>query len=504
MIDANKRKAIFLLHNEGMGVREMSRKLNVSINTVRNIIEQKGEFPEIVRTDKIHINPELLQKLYIRCDGYAQRIHEILEEEKGIIVGYSTLTQNLRELGLGKKRNKRCDKRPDIAGAEMQHDTSPYTVKFGTTRVKVIGSIIYMRYSKLRYLKFYRSFNRFNMKCFIHEALTFWGYAAPECIIDNTNLARLRGTGKNAVIVLEMRQFAIQYGFKFVCHELNHANRKAGNERSFFTVETNFFPGRTYENLEDMNRQAFDWATIRMFNRPVSKTRMIPAKAFEYEQAFLQKLPPYVVPPYLVHERTTDQYGYAPVDGNFYWIPGKSRFDVKMLQFSDHVEVYRNRKKLAEYEIPPDGVKNERIAPKGEPKPKYRPKHRKKPTAGEERILRAAGTEINEYLNFVLAMIQGKARHRFIRQLYCLYKKAALPLFVKAVKRALKYRIKNVDILENIIRLLLRQSNYNMPLAEIDDEFTTRPAYLEGRFTDEVDLSIYNDDDDDDEEEEEE
>jgi hypothetical protein len=30
-----------------------------------------------------------------------------------------------------------------------------------------------------------------------------------------------------------------------------------------------------------------------------------------------------------------------------------------------------------------------------------------------------------------------------------------------------------------------------MPLPEIDEAFTNRPAYLEGRFADEVDLSIY-------------
>lgn len=79
------------------------------------------------------------------------------------------------------------------------------------------------------------------MKCFLHEALVYWGYAAGTCIIDNTNLARLRGTGKNAVIVPEMERFARQYRFKFVCHEKGHANRKAGNERGFYTVETNFF-----------------------------------------------------------------------------------------------------------------------------------------------------------------------------------------------------------------------------------------------------------------------
>ncbi|HYK10413.1 MAG TPA: hypothetical protein VEV39_06420, partial [Gemmatimonadales bacterium] len=46
------------------------------------------------------------------------------------------------------------------------------------------------------------------------------------CIIDNTNLARLKGTGRNAVIVPEMAAFAQEHGFRFVCHEKGHANRK--------------------------------------------------------------------------------------------------------------------------------------------------------------------------------------------------------------------------------------------------------------------------------------
>ena len=53
-----------------------------------------------------------------------------------------------------------------------------------------------------------------------------------------------------------MASFAERYGFQFRCHEIRHANRKAGNERSFWTVETNFLPGRTFDSLEDMNRQA--------------------------------------------------------------------------------------------------------------------------------------------------------------------------------------------------------------------------------------------------------
>ena len=170
---------------------------------------------------------------------------------------------------------------------EMQHDTSLYQVELAGRRVKLVASLIYLRYCKRRYLKFYRAFDRFKMKCFFHEALTFWGYAARQCIIDNTNLARLRGTGANALIAPEMEAFAKQYGFVFRCHEIKHCNRKAGEERSFWTVETNFLPGRTFQSLEDLNRQALAWSTVRMDNKPQGKAGLIPAKAFEHERTYL-------------------------------------------------------------------------------------------------------------------------------------------------------------------------------------------------------------------------
>jgi hypothetical protein len=151
-------------------------------------------------------------------------------------------------------------------GMEMQHDTSSYRIEINGCLRSVIASLLYYRYSKMRYLKFYPSFNRFKMKCFFHEGLTFFGHSAHYCIIDNTNLARLRGSGVNAVMTAEMSQFARQYGFEFICHEIGHANRKAGNERSFYTLESNFFPGRRFESLADLNRQALEWATRKMAN----------------------------------------------------------------------------------------------------------------------------------------------------------------------------------------------------------------------------------------------
>ena len=122
MIEANKRKAIYLLHKEGMGVREISRNMNISTNTVTAIIGQAGELAHTTRSDKIEIDTQLVSHVYRQCDGRVERTHEMLSEEHGINIGYSTLSRIIRELGFGKRRKKRCHRVPDEPGSEMQHD----------------------------------------------------------------------------------------------------------------------------------------------------------------------------------------------------------------------------------------------------------------------------------------------------------------------------------------------------------------------------------------------
>src|SRR5258708_2532573 len=121
MIATDKRKAIFLLHQEGMQAREIARKLGVSRNTVRSIIGQGGERSRRVRRDKQPLDEELLRRLYHQCQGWIARVQEKLAEEHGVAVCYSTLTQRLRELGLSTPHSARCQQVPDEPGLEMQH-----------------------------------------------------------------------------------------------------------------------------------------------------------------------------------------------------------------------------------------------------------------------------------------------------------------------------------------------------------------------------------------------
>ncbi len=488
MITADKRKAVFLLHQEGMPIREISRRLKLSRNAVRRIIAQSGQMPRRERLRAQVIDPDLLRRLYQECHGYAQRIAEKLREEHGIAVKYSTLTRYLRALGLRAPSDQRCQRVPDQPGAEMQHDTSPFTLRMGPVSLRLQASLLYLRYSKRRYLQFYPVFDRFHLKCFLHLALTHWGHAPRICVIDNTNLARWRGLGSAALIVPEMEVFGKAYGFCFRCHAPKHPDRKAGEERSFLTVETNFIPGRTFQNLEDLNRQALEWSTVRLEQRPQGKAGLIPAQAFEHERSFLTPLPRHLPAPYLLLERSVDEYGYVALEGNYYEVPGTGRGTIQVLRYLHHLVLCQDGRSLIEYPLPPWGVKNQPFHAPGQ-KPRYRPRNRKQSSVEEEKRLRAIAPEISAYVDFILGS-PGLLRHQFLRRLWSLHQRWSVALFVRTIERAHRYRITSLETLERIALLLLDDTALPEPL--VDPDLEKRPTYQEGSLTDIPDLSRYD------------
>ena len=364
MIDPDKRNAIYQLHLAGTPQAHIARQFHLSPHTVRAIIREQGAMPQTVRKDKIHIDPDLLRRLYQQCDGRIQRIHEILVEDEKVRVSYPTLTRRVRELELGKPSKARCDHVPDEPGVEMQHDTTVYRVKLADKPARVIASLLYLRYSKRRYLKFYRVFNRFAMKCFLHEALMFWGRG--QAVRDRQHqpgaFARQRQAGGDRARNGRLRR-ALRLPIPLPCDSPPEPKSRRGEK--LLDCGNQLPAGPQLPGLEDMNQQALEWATVRMEHRPASKTRLIPAKAFEHERHYLTELPAQLPAPYWPYERGTDEYGYVAVEGNYYWVPGTKREDVKVLRYADRLKIYRQRTCVAEYPLPADGIKKRPLQPRG-------------------------------------------------------------------------------------------------------------------------------------------
>ncbi|MEI8136681.1 MAG: helix-turn-helix domain-containing protein [Bacteroidota bacterium] len=490
MIETGIKQAAQALHKKGTSIRQIGKLLSIDRKTVRRILNQ-NEVPKNNNKNKITIDEELLSEVYRKCDGYGERVHEILTQDYKIKIAYSTLTALIRKFELEENKKQRSGRVPDSPGVEFQHDTSPYVIEIGGVKTKIQGSLTYYRYSKVRYLVFYRSFTRFNMKCFFHEALLFLGHVPKTCIIDNTNLAVLRGTGDNAIFVPEMISFAKQYGFKWKAHAIKHSNRKAGNERGFWTLETNFFPGRSFSSMEDLNAQALKWVKEREA-KPTTKRKIIPCDAFAYEIPYMAKISSDLPAPYLQHRRTIDQYGYIAFDANYYWIPNEAKKEVIVLQYSRNICIYYNRNMIVEYGLPSEGIKNEKFTPEGITA-NQQPNNIKKSSGEHEKWLRGHKKEIVHFLDSAIKENNGcKRKHKFITGLYALARKLAPEIFISAVDRAHKFKVYDLETFEKICSLIIQNDNYECPEPTIDFGYEGREEYLEGEYSEEPTFETYD------------
>jgi hypothetical protein len=289
--------------------------------------------------------------------------------------------------------------------------------------------------------------------------------------------------------------FARQYGFTWLAHAIGHANRKGGKERNFFTVETNFLPGREFRSLNDLNEQAFTWATESFAARPQSKTHLIPLELFEHEKPALSSLPSFIHAPYQVHRRTVDEYGYVSFSANYFWTPCGRGTTVQVLEYADEMVICTTVAGLEKivYPLPAWQVRNEKICPPGQSRVLPQPNNRKKGCQEELARLRRKGPPLDEYLDFVLS-VENQIRKKplFIRNLYFLSTKLTVALFTKVISRALQYRVVSIDALERMAAQLFTGPLTPPPeLPPIDREYEKRQVFLDGQLSIEDDLSEY-------------
>jgi len=321
MRDRNTRVAILLLQKKGHGLRAIARAVGVSRNTVRRVLKSGAtDVPIIERRDGMaDPHDEQIRQLYLRCKGNLVRVHEELGAA-GVEVPYSTLTGFCRRRGIGVEVKLPAGEYHYEPGQEMQHDTSPHTVVIAEKLRKLQCASLVLCHSTMIYAQNYPVWNRFWCKVFLTEALVFFDGAANQCMLDNASIVVARGNGKNAVMAPEMVAFAKRFHFDFVAHELGDADRSAHVERNFSHIEDNFYAGRTFSDLADLNAQLRAWCEKKN-GTPKKRLRARPIDLFVAEAAALHPLPAHVPDVYQLHSRTADESGYVHLHDNRYSVP---------------------------------------------------------------------------------------------------------------------------------------------------------------------------------------
>jgi transposase len=449
MLTRDLRQTIHSLHKAQKSNREIGRLLKVSKSTVATILKQGVDIPskprKSLKSQETDIGP-VLRELFTRCLGNAVRIQEVLKEEYGLDVSYSTLKRCIRNAELRAPR-KRVGEYCFNPGEEMQHDTSPHWVMVGEKRVKAQCASLVLGYSRKLYVQYYPCFTRFEAKIFLKAGLEFMLGSCRRCIIDNTSVILSAGSGVNAIISAEMMTFSRMYGFEFIAHRINHADRKGKIERPFYYIETNFLAGRTFKDWEDLNAQAKEWC-LAVNGKEKRILGMSPNAAFIQENPYLIPLPEILPPIYEHYQRLVDCQGYVNLETNQYTVPEKligKKIDV--YKYSETVRILHNHQEIAVH--PRLRGKRESSRIRGHHSRSHTT-YAHQASSKMETALRGQSELLDQYVDALKKHVRGSG-HRSLNRLLNLKRTYPADAFCAALKQAQKYGLYDLNRFEEMI-----------------------------------------------------
>src|SRR5271166_3588936 len=443
------RDAVCTLQARGRSLREISRSLALSRNTVRRILRQPNRsMVEAAACDEATL--ARLQAAFERTRGNVVRARELLADD-GLEVRYSTLTRWVREAGL-RSPPRRAGEYDFAPGEEMQHDTSPHRVVFakaGTAGKTVTAQCagLVLAYSRRLFIQYYPRFTRFEAKTFLLEAARFMDGVCPVCVIDNTSVLLAAGAGADAIIAPDMLAFARTLGFRFLAHRVGHPDRKGRIERPFAYIGNNFLAARDFEDFDDLNRQAVAWCRDVANCKPKRALGMSPEAAYVIEKPHLKPLPDVLPPVYELLERVVDLYGYVSVDTNRYSVP--ERFvgqSVAVYKLPAEIHVCRKDITIAVHRR----LIGERDARSTLPDHHFIPVRQNRGTGREETLLSGHHPSLDRYAAALKQRSNGWGR-RALRRLIGLKRTYPSGPFIAAIEQALQYGMFDLVRLEALI-----------------------------------------------------
>src|SRR5271167_813152 len=320
MLSQAQRATILELSAKGVSKHEIAQVLRVSRLTVRKVLRSNStNVPEIQRVEKAEPYREQILDLLTSCKGNLVRVHEELAAS-GAALSYQALTGFCRRQGIGHTPAVPAGQYHFEPGVEMQHDTSPHAVEVGGRKYQAQTASAVLCYSRLLFFQINPTFQRFDCKVFLTDALRYLGGVVERVMIDNTHVVVLRGTGREMIPVPEMEAFAERFGFRFVAHAIGNANRSALVERPFWFIENNFLAGRTFASWEDLNRRAREWCD-KVNSTYKKHLRAVPRELFAIERLHLKPLPAWIPEVYRLQQRLVDIEGYVALNSNRYSVP---------------------------------------------------------------------------------------------------------------------------------------------------------------------------------------
>lgn len=425
--------------------------------------------PTLERDEALTPHLARIRELYAACRGNLVRVFEELRAE-GADVQYSTVTAFCRRHGIGVKPAPRAGRYIHEPGEEMQHDTSPHKVEVAGRMRQLECAELILCHSRRIFAQVYPRWSRFECKAFFTAALRYFGGAADRCVIDNSSVVIARGSGRDAAMAPEMEAFAKRFGFIFHAHEVGDKDRSGKVERNFHYIENNFYPGRSFESLADLNDKLRAWCDkVNASPRKLwGESKRVPDELFSLEAPLLRPLPLHIPEVYRVHERRVDVEGHITLDTNRYSVPLDIREGrrLEIHETLDTLRIFDGRRLACEHERCEPGAKKRNTLPEHRHDGRKR-KARHQPVP-QEAPLRKASPALAALIDNLKKRDGGRAA-RSIQRLYQMYLDYPTEYLAEAAAEAGTYGLYDLRRIESMTLSRIRGDFFRLPTIESPD-----------------------------------
>lgn len=345
------------LKRQGLGVSAIARQTGLDRKTVRKYLARGLEAPAYkAREPRARVIDEFASYLRERIAAYpdlsAKRLMREIRED-GYTGGYTSVKDFVRAARPPKETRFewRFETPP---GKQAQVDFAEFTVGFtdepGVVRKVWLFSMV-LGHSRWLWGRFCASQNlQTVMRCHI-GAFGAMGGAPEEVLYDRMKTAVI-GESSDGVVTYNASLVSLldHYGAAPRACQPYRAKTKGKVERPFRYIRQDFFLGRTFRNLDDLNAQFDVWRTQIANPRVHATTDRVVDEAFAEEQPTLRPLPVIPYSAVLTIERRVSKEGVISVGGNYYSVPDTTRRRTLEVQhhvtelriFEDGVEIARH------------------------------------------------------------------------------------------------------------------------------------------------------------------
>lgn len=326
MAISNELKANILRyhHVEKWRVGTIASQLGVHHSTVKRVLSETGVAKNKVLVGQSMIDPFLsfiLEQLQRFPNLTASRLYDMVVER-----GYPGGPDHFRQLISFYRPKTPAEaylRLRTLAGEQAQVDWGHFGhITVGDTKRPLMAFVMVLSYSRKIFLHFYLNARTEN---FLrgHEGAFNYFYGVPRVVLyDNLKSAVLERQGDAIRFNPTLLDFAAHYRFEPRPCAVYRGNEKGRVERSIRYIRDNFFAGRHYISLADLNGQARTWCDTQASNRPCPEDKSKTVDdTFLAEKSCLIPLPDNTYPCDEVVMVSVGKTPYVRFDLNDYSVP---------------------------------------------------------------------------------------------------------------------------------------------------------------------------------------